>query len=247
MISSYELEIIEGCLCCASRTENGFCAMSMNALKAFDRIKISYNFRKDVVLFFEGEPAHGIFVLCKGQVKLSLCAGDGKTCILNVANPGEALGLSAVLSGSPYEFTAETLEPCEVNLVKGDDFLRFLRENPEACFQITKQLGLNYYNACHEIRSLGLSHSAGEKLAKLLLEWTDRNFDSNTRELRVRLPVSQDEIAQMIGCCRETVTRLFADLRRRGIAESRRSILLIHDKVALKALADNRIAPLRVA
>lgn len=247
MISSYELKIMERCLCCASRTENGFCAMSMTALKAFDRIKIPYNFRKNVVLFLEGQPARGIFVLCKGQVKLSLCAGDGKTCILNVAKPSEALGLSAVLSGSPYEFTAETLEPCEVNFVKDDDFVRFLRENPEACFQITKQLGLNYYNACHEIRSLGLSHSAGEKLAKLLLEFTVRDADSHKADLRVRLPISQDEIAQMIGCCRETVTRLFADLRRRGIGECRRSVLLIHDKHALKALADNRIAPLRVA
>jgi CRP/FNR family transcriptional regulator len=247
MLTSYDLRIFESCMSCAFRTENSFCRLTSPALNAFERIKMTYAYAKDKVLFLEGEVANGIFVLCKGKVKLSLCAGDGKTFILNVAQPGEALGLSAAISGRPYEFTATSFECCQVSFVKRSDFLRFLKDNPGACFRITQQLGLNYYNACREIRSLGLSQSASEKLARLLWEWSVRDGESYSGAVRVGLSVTQDEIAQMIGCCRETVTRLLADLKRRRIGECRVSTLVIHDMAALKALADNRSEPLRLS
>jgi CRP/FNR family cyclic AMP-dependent transcriptional regulator len=72
------------------------------------------------------------------------------------------------------------------------------------------------------------------------LECNDRNSESNQIEARVGVRITHDEIAQMIGFCRETVTRLFADLKKRRIAEWEGSTLLIRDVGALKALADNR-------
>jgi CRP/FNR family cyclic AMP-dependent transcriptional regulator len=79
---------------------------------------------------------------------------DGKTLIFNIAEPGEVLGLSASVSGKPYEFTAQTLDPCQVNFVKREDFLRFMKENSDACFKVAEQLSVKYNNACHEVRSL---------------------------------------------------------------------------------------------
>ena len=61
-------------------------------------------------------------MLCKGRVKLSICSTDGKTLILKIAEPGEVLGLSASVSGKPYELTAETVDPCQINFVKREDF-----------------------------------------------------------------------------------------------------------------------------
>jgi hypothetical protein len=92
--------------------------------------------------------------------------------IVKLAEPGEVLGLSATISGKPYEVTAETIDPCQVNFVKRDDFLHFLKDDVEACFKVAEQLSEKYHNACKEVRALGLSHSAAEKLAKLLLEWS---------------------------------------------------------------------------
>jgi len=89
-------------------------------------------------------------------VKLSIYATDGKTLILKIAEPGEVLHLSATVSGKPYELTAETIDPCEVNFVKREDFLRFLREHSDARFKVAEQLSEKYNNACHEVRSLDL-------------------------------------------------------------------------------------------
>jgi CRP/FNR family transcriptional regulator len=221
------------------RAEHIFCDLPANALHSFEAIKYATAYPKGAVLFVEGQAPRGIFVLCKGRVKLSICSTDGKTLILKIAEPGEVLGLSATVSGKTYELTAETIDPCQVNFVKRDDFLRFLKEHSDACFRVAEQLSDKYNTACREIRSLGLSHSAAEKLAKLLLEWSSRSGESNKQEPRLRLSLTHEEIAQMIGTSRETVTRLFAELKKRQIVHAHGATLVIRNKVALRALASS--------
>ena len=239
VLSPYGLDIVESCLTCKMRTDRIFCDLPTAALESFEAIKYATAYPKGAVLFVEGQAPRGIFVLCKGRVKLSICATDGKTLILKIAEPGEVLGLSATVSGKPYELTAETIDPCQVNFVKREDFLRFLREHSDACFKVAEQLSEKYNNACHEVRSLGLSHSAGEKLAKLLLEWSSRNGEAAKQEPRLKLALTHEEIAQMIGTSRETVTRLFADLKKRQIIQAKGSTLVVRNKVALKTMATN--------
>jgi len=239
VISPYGLDITESCLTCKLRAERNFCDLPASALQAFESIKYATAYPKGAVLFVEGQTPRGIFVLCKGRVKFSISATDGKTLIVKIVEPGEVLGLGATISGKPYELTAETIDPCQVNFVKREDFLRFLREHAEACFKVAQQLSEKYNNACHEVRSLGLSHSAGEKLAKLLLEWSAKNGEAVKPEPHLKLALTHEEIAQMIGTSRETVTRLFADLRKRQIVQTKGSTLVIRNKAALKLLASN--------
>jgi CRP/FNR family transcriptional regulator, cyclic AMP receptor protein len=237
MLSPYGLDIIESCLACKLRVDKIFCDLPDPALQALEQIKYATAYPKGAILFVEGQAPRGIFVLCKGRVKLSICSTDGKTLILKIAEGGEVLGLSASVSGKPYELTAETIDPCQINFVKREDFLRFLKEQPDACMRVAEQLSEKYNSACREIRSLGLSHSAAEKLAKLLLEWTTKNGEGTKQEPRIKLALTHEEIAQMIGTSRETVTRLFAEMKKRQIVQSKGSTLVIRNKVALKALA----------
>ena len=238
MLSPYGLDIIESCFTCTLRAERVFCDLPPAALKMFEAIRYTSTYPKDAVLFVEGQSPRGIFVLCKGRVKLSICAPDGKTLIMKIAEPGEVLGLSATVSGKPYELTAETVGPCQVNFVKREDLLRLLREHNEACLRVAEQLSDKYNAACHEIRSLGLSHSAAEKLAKLLLDWSSKAGESAKKEPRFKMALTHEEIAQMIGTSRETVTRLFAELRKRQIVHSKGSTLEILNNGALATIAD---------
>jgi CRP/FNR family transcriptional regulator, cyclic AMP receptor protein len=237
--SPYGLDIIESCLTCKLRAGRIFCDLNTVALQAFERIKQVIAYPKGAILFIEGQAPRGIFVLCKGQVKLSLSAGDGKTIILKIVEPGEVLGLSATISGKSYDLTAETFEPCQVGFVKREDLLHLLKDNPDACFKAVEQLSAKYNTACHELRSLGVSHSAEQKLAKLLLEWSSRHGESAKVESDVKLALTHDEIAQMIGTSRETVTRLFADLKKRHIAQRNGFTLSIRNRGALETLARN--------
>jgi CRP/FNR family cyclic AMP-dependent transcriptional regulator len=239
MLSPYGIEIVESCLTCKLRADRIFCDLPPSALQSFDNIKYATAYPEGAVLFVEGQEPRGIFVLCKGSVKLSISATNGKTMIVKIAEPGEVLGLSATVCGRPYELTAETIDPCQVNFVKREDFLRFLKEDVQVCFKVAEQLSEKYHNACNEVRSLGLSHSAAEKLAKLLLEWSAKNGEGGKLEARFKLRLTQEEIAQMIGTARETVTRLFADMKKRQIVESRGSTLVIRNAAVLREMANH--------
>jgi len=239
MISPYGMEIVENCISCKVRADRIFCDLPPAALETFESIKFVTAYPQGAVLFVEGQLPRGIFVLCKGSVKLSINSPSGRTMIVKLAEPGEVLGLSATISGKPYEVTAETIDPCQINFVKRDDFLRFLKDDVEACFKVAEQLGEKYHNACKEVRSLGLSHSAAEKLATLLLEWSSKNGEACKPEPRLRLRLTHEEIAQMIGTSRETVTRLFAELKKRQILQSKGSTLLIRNTAALRDIANH--------
>jgi CRP/FNR family cyclic AMP-dependent transcriptional regulator len=237
VLTPYGLDIIESCLSCKTRAEQIFCDLSGAALQTFETMRYLIEYPKGAVLFVEGQVPRGIFVLCKGRIKLSICASDGKTLILKIAEAGEVLGLSANVSGMPYELTAETVSPCQVNFVKREDFQRLLREHGDVCLRVAEQLSDKYNAACREFRDIGLPHSAAEKLAKLLLELSVHNGEAAKAQPCIKLALTHDEMAQMIGTSRETVTRMFADLTKQQIVERKGSTLRIRNKAGLKALA----------
>src|SRR6478672_9761650 len=117
----YGMELVESCLFCKLRTENFFCQLPPKTLEAFEKIKFPSSLPRNSVLFVEGQTPRGIYVLCKGRVKLSVNSSDGKTMILKIAEPGEVLGLHACVTAIPYELTAETVQPCQVVFIKRED------------------------------------------------------------------------------------------------------------------------------
>jgi CRP/FNR family transcriptional regulator len=238
MTSPYGMEIVESCTTCKLRADRIFCDLPGSALEALEKIKYTTSYPEDAVLFVERQEPRGIFVVCRGDVKLSVSASNGKTMIVKIARAGEVLGLSATVSGRPYEMTAVTLDPCQISFIKREDFLRFLKDDVQACMKVAEQLSEKYHAVCNEVRCLGLSHSAAEKLAKLLLDWSSKSGESLKAEPRLRLRLTHEEIGQMIGTSRETVTRLFANLKKHQILDARGSTLVIHDRAALRDMAN---------
>ena len=236
MHSPYGLERTESCQSCTQRSDGFFCQLSAAPLKAFETIKFTTTYPEGALLFVEGESPRGVLVLCKGRVKLSLNSSEGKTLILRIVGPGQVLGLHAAVSNTPYQATAETLEPCQVNFVKREDFLRFLGQHAEASIHVAQQLSDNYHTACDQVRSLGLSHSAPQKLATFLLEWSSHG--QKTKEgIRARLTLTHEEIGQIIGTSRETVTRTLGEFKSQQLATLKGSTLLIQNKPKLESLA----------
>jgi CRP/FNR family transcriptional regulator, cyclic AMP receptor protein len=236
MFSPYGLEVSDNCLECKVRTAGHFCEFDADLMKTFDSLKFATVFPKGAVLFGEGQSPRGIFMICSGRVKLTTCSIDGKALITRIAEGGEVLGLSAAVSGRPYMVTAETLIPCQVNFIKRDDFLGFLKENGAASLRVAEHLSNNYDHAFEQVRSLGLSHSAAEKLAKLMLEWCVKTGKETVAGISLKLTLTHEEVAQIIGSSRETVTRLLADFKRKQLISIKGSTLMIRDKASLAAM-----------
>ena len=130
--------------------------MAADSLRAFDEIKSMGSYPRNTVLFAEGRPVRGVFVLCDGRAKLSICAGNNKRLTLRVAGPGEVLGLGAVLSNTRYEITAELLDASQVVFVRRKELMRFLREHPEVCMQVVRMLSQDLHGAYERVRSIGM-------------------------------------------------------------------------------------------
>ena len=235
MRAPYGLEIIENCISCPVRHERVFCNLPPDALKRLDEITASATYPKGATLFVQGQAGRGVFVLCTGHVKLSTSSADGKTLILKVAEPGDILGLPSTISGKPYEASADALESCQANFIARTDFLAFLREYGDAALRVAQELSEKYQSALDELKNIGLSHSAGEKLARFLLEWAARQ-KPGIDPTKVTLALTHEEIAQMIGASRETVTRLFADFKKKKLLEMKGSSFTIKNKAGLEQL-----------
>jgi CRP/FNR family cyclic AMP-dependent transcriptional regulator len=216
------------------RTDNFFCNLPESDLKIFESLKITNAYPKGSTLFMEGQPSNGVYMLCQGKVKLSTCSKDGKIIILHIAEAGEILGLSPTVSDSVHVATAEVIEDCQVNFLRNEDFVEFLKTNSEACMSAVKQLSNNYQTAYLQICSLGLSSSVSDKLAKLFLGWCKTAGDgSNTVHLKVSY--THEEIAEMIGTSRETVTRLLKEFKERNLVTRKGADLIIHDREGLES------------
>jgi len=237
MRTPYGLDIIESCVTCPLKQDRIFCDLSPRALAVLDNISSSATYPKGAILFVEGQEPRGIFILCRGRVKLSATSADGKSLIMRIADSGEIVGLPGTVSGKPYELTAEALEPLQANFIPRETFLHFLRENGEAAVRVAQLLSEIYHATCQEVRYLGLYGSAAEKLARFLLDWASSHNDSK-EDCRTVLTLTHQEIAEMIGASRETVTRLFAEFKRKRLIEVRGSTLVISNKNALRQILE---------
>ena len=233
MRGPYGFDVIDNCQTCKIKRAAFFCQLTPRALKDFDAMKSSSTYPGGAILFLEKQEPRGVFLLCEGEVKLTISSSEGKTLILRIAKPGDVLGLTAALSGKPYEATAETLHPCQVTFVRRDDFLSFVARHPETSQPVVRQLSANYSGACEQLRSVGLSASVQARLAKLLLDWSSE-AEQRKHGAPVRLPLTHEEIAEFIGSSRETVTRTFSDFRNRRLVTLKGSTLMISDRAALE-------------
>jgi CRP/FNR family transcriptional regulator len=230
MPTPYNLDIQHNCSECKVREQRLFCNMSPATTSGLEAIKFTAVYPKGSVLFVEGEEPRGLFILCRGRVKLTTSSTEGKTLIVKIAEPGEVLGVSATMLGRPYEVSAETLEPAQVNFIRRDNFMTFLQTYPEACMHTAQQLSEKYHAAQREIRSLGLSQTTGEKLARLLLDWCDRTGEATAKGHRLTVLLTHEEIGQMIGTTRETVTRLLSDMKRKKIIDVKGSSFFVQQR-----------------
>jgi CRP/FNR family cyclic AMP-dependent transcriptional regulator len=236
MRAPYGLNILDNCLTCPVREEHLFCSLSASAVQKLNEIKSSAVYPKSAMLFIEGQQPRGVFVLCAGKAKLSTSSPEGKTIITKISEAGDVLGLNATISNRPYEVTAEMIEPGQANFITRDALLHFMREHGDVAVRVAEQLSRNYYTAYEEIRTLGLTNSPSEKFAKLLLGWT--NTGGNGDPLQVKLTLTHEEIAEMIGTSRETVSRLFSEFKKRQLLQLKGATLVIRNRAALEKIVN---------
>jgi CRP/FNR family cyclic AMP-dependent transcriptional regulator len=226
MPSPYNLNIQDSCSTCTLSKAGRFCELSHQTLGDLQQVKFTGMYPKGSLLFVEGEQPRGVFILCSGKVKLTTSSSEGKTLIVRMVEAGEILGLGSTILGTAYEQSAETIEPAQVNFIRREEFLRLINTHPEAMLRTAQQLSRAVLSAEREVRTFGLSQTTSERLAKLILDWC-KHGDETDRGIRVKVLLTHEEIAQMIGTTRETVTRVLSDFKRKKIIDVKGSTVFV--------------------
>ncbi len=236
MRAPYGLDVIESCMGCKASREGFFCRFSPAVLRPVDSASYHSVMPSGAVLFVEGQTPRGVYVVCSGKVKLSTTSKEGKVLILKQAEAGEVLGLSAVVSGTNYEMTAETCSPCQLNFIRRQDLMNLLQNQSEVGVHAAQSLSREFQGAYRDIHDLVLARSSSGKLARLLLSCAPLGTQESD-EQRVRAAMTHEEMAQRIGSSRETVTRLLSSLKKKRLIRLEGATLVIRDRTGLEALA----------
>ena len=224
------------CMTCERRCGRMFCNLSQQELQDFDRIGVQVRLPRGGIIFHEDDPGSTVSVVCSGQVKLSCTSREGRTLILKIAVPGDVLGLGAVISGSNYELTAEALEPVLLKNVRREEFIAFLESHVEASMHAARALSEEYKSAFFDARRLALAPSAAGRLASVLLDWA-RHTCTDAREMRFTMALTHEELANLAGTSRETVTRVLSRFQREKLIQIKGASITLLAPETLEAMS----------
>ena len=186
------------------------------------------------VLFAEGEPARGVYILRTGRAVVSIASSEGRVVMLRIAQAGDALGLNSVLRKRPYDTTVKAVQPCRTDFVSRAELIELMQRSPAGADAILNFLSRELTELTDRAKLLLLPQTVSGRLAKLLLEWSDGNTSDTMRLDRI---FTHEEIAQMICTSRETVTRLLSSLCKQRVIRVTSDSILICNRFALEKLA----------
>ena len=211
---------------------NVFSELSWQELRELKRITRMVDYRKNEPIYLPGEASEQVYMLKKGRVKLSKVSQDGREATIAILEPGEIFGEVEVLNAIPRESMVEALEPVMVCEIQRSDFDRYLHTYPEVGGKVIKFMGGRLRQLETRVGDL-VFKSAPARLASLLLELSETMgiVENGVVQLQVRL--THQNLGNLIGTSRETVSMLMSQFMQRGLLEQKRRYIRILDKQKL--------------
>lgn len=207
---------------------NLFSTLSQAELQEIERITRMQEVKKRQPLYLPGDPSNTIYLLKKGRVKIATTASSGKEITFDILEPGEIFGELEVLEDAPRHTMAETLDDALICALSREDFDRYLRDHPNLTVQLTKLIGLRLRKIQSRIEDL-VFRDAPARLAHLLLELSKTQGVPVTSGIRIRAKLTHQEMANLIGCSRETVSTILGQFREQAfIRTDRRTITILN-------------------
>ncbi len=189
------------------------------------------------------EAAEVLFILKKGRVKIYQLSPDGRALTMNIYEAGSIFGEMSLLSQGMHGSFAQALTPCVLCLMSHDHVQRLLFGNPRIAMRIVEALGKRLISVENRLLDFAFRR-VPERLARLLLQLAQphRNLFSRTQRMEVRY--THEELADMIGTTRETVTKLLNEMRRRNLVELQRGRITLKLMDGLQRIATGEVSDL---
>lgn len=208
-----------------------FSGLEEEDLESLISVATRRKYPKDGVIFFEHDVGDALFLILSGRVKVTILSDDGREIILAMLSDGDFFGEMSLLDNEPRSATAIALQETEMVVLHQRDFLSIVEKRPRVLINLLSVLSSRLRKANQQIGNLAL-HDVYGRVARILLEMAS---EDGTRQpdgrVAFRRPTHQ-EIANMIGATRETVSRMISDLHRQGFIEISGKNVIIQDALA---------------
>ncbi len=204
-----------------------FATLSDDEFKAIEQVFIVRSYLKNQVIFLEEETGNYMYIVLSGKVKVTKSTPGGKDNILAIHQAGDFFGEMALLDGKTSPATVSAMEDCRIASIGSNDFHRCLMRNEKVVMQIIQVLCARLRSVWGQIQALTYSN-AESRIRAGLLQLAKKHGVRDSRGIIINLKITHQEIAEMVGTSRETVTRTLARLQKSCIIEvdHRRLILL---------------------
>ncbi len=205
-----------------------FADLSSDTVEKISKIGNKKNYTKDSIILMEEEAGSALFVIIQGKVKVARTSNDGREVILSILGESDFFGEMAILDGLTRSATVTALEDSELYIIERSDFLNLLKEHPEVSISLLYELTTRLRAADMKIKSLSLKDAEG-KVATVILQLADDvgKIKQGVVEIE-KLPLQQD-LANMAGTSRETISRTLHAFAKKGLVELDGSKLRILD------------------
>lgn len=191
------------------------------------------NYKKNMIVFMEGEPGEALYFVISGKVKISKTTADGREQILHILQHGDVFAEVVLIDGGPYPATSEVIESGQVGMLLNDDVENLIRSNPEIALKLLRLMSKRLRMAQRQVRDLALKDTYG-RLAAMLLMLGKEHGEETTEGIKIDLPLSRQELANLIGTTRETVTRILGDFKKYKCLNLDKQVIIIIDQEKLK-------------
>ena len=212
-----------------------FSDLPAETLDKIEKIGTRKSYKKNDVILMEEESGTALFVIVTGKVKVARCSNDGREVILTILSDSDFFGEMAILDGLTRSATVTSLEGTELFLLQRNDFMNLLHEHPEISVALLQELTKRLRAADMKIKALSLKDAEG-KVATVILQLADDIGKIKQGKVEIdKLPLQQD-LANMAGTSRETISRTLHSFAKKGLVELEGSKLKILDYEKFKGM-----------
>lgn len=207
-----------------------FADLSEDELARIEKICFTRRYKKNMVVFLEGEPLEAIHFIKSGRVKISKLAEDGREQIINILGEGDLFPHMGLFEKVAYPATAEVIEDAELGVIRTAQFEDLLRQNPDLAVSMLRVMSKMLRGLQSTIRDLAFKDSFG-RTASALLRLAREHGVQSPQGLRLNMPLTHQELANLVGVSRETVTRIISQFRKEKAVEmDRRGITIVNQE-----------------
>lgn len=214
------------CSHCSHRGDAVFCALSQEAVGKLSGAQSENLYKKGQTVFYEGNPALGVYCVATGNIKLYKTSAQGRPQILGIVGPGTLLGHRSLLTNRPHSLTAEALEDSRVCFFERSFFLNLIHREAEVANEVLKRLSQELDAAEDRLMDM-VEKPVPARLARLLLMLKEVHGRPGPQGIVLQLRLTREEMAEMIGSTQETTIRLLSRFKEKKLLRFDKKTLIL--------------------